>query len=224
MSPQVLFHALAGVTGLVSGATALFSRKGSRVHIAAGRIFAITMVTTAGSGAILGALQGEIGNAVAGVLTIYMLFTGVMAVRRAENQSGLFEWGLFLFAASGAVLTGYTTYVEVQNGNAFLGGVPGTIFASLIGLAALGDLSVIVRRGIAGAQRIARHLWRMHLGFAAAVGSFFPGQIDFFPEAVQNVRPLIILFIPPFAVIGSMLVWLAIVLITWRARPAEAAA
>jgi hypothetical protein len=61
-----------------------------------------------------------------------------------------------------------------------------------------------------------RHLWRMHLGFFAAVGSFFPGQLEMFPEWIQSIRPIILLFIPPFSVAGIMLVWLAYVMFSKR--------
>jgi hypothetical protein len=90
-------------------------------------------------------------------------------------------------------------------------------------MCALLDLTVILRRGIAGRQRIARHLWRMHLGYFTAVGSFFPGQLQFFPEYIQNIRPLILLFIPPFSVAGLMIFWLLYVWLTKRFAGAVAA-
>ena len=75
---------------------------------------------------------------------------------------------------------------------------------------------VISVSSLRGRQRVARHLWRMMLGFAAAVGSFFPGQLPIFPEWIQEIRPIIVLFIPFFGVIGLMLFWLAYVLATKR--------
>ena len=84
---------------------------------------------------------------------------------------------------------------------------------------ALLDLTVILRRGLSGRQRIARHLWRMCLGFFIAAGSFFPGQLQFFPDYIQNIRPIILLFVPAFSIFAVMFVWLIIVLFTkWRER------
>lgn len=56
----------------------------------------------------------------------------------------------------------------------------------------------------------------MQLGFAAAVGSFFPGQLEHFPQFIQDIRPFILLFIPFFTVIGVMLFWLLYVLLSRR--------
>jgi len=42
-------------------------------------------------------------------------------------------------------------------------------------LAAAGDVRMLLRGGIQGAQRIARHLWRMCFGLFIAAGSFFLG-------------------------------------------------
>jgi hypothetical protein len=42
-------------------------------------------------------------------------------------------------------------------------------------LAAGGDVRMLLRGGVFGAQRIARHLWRMCFGLFIAAGSFFLG-------------------------------------------------
>lgn len=216
MTPEVLFHAGAGALGIVSGVIAVFSRKGERAHRIAGTIFFVAMIATAASAVLLGIRIDEIGNALAGIVTIYFLLTAWMTVRRPEGRVGLFEAGAFLIAAAGSAAIGYSTYLSVQQGDALLGGIPGYTFAAVAGLCALLDLTVILRRGISGTQRVARHLWRMHLGFFVAVGSFFPGQLQFFPEYIQNIRPIVLLFIPPFTVAGLMLFWLAYVFITGR--------
>ena len=44
---------------------------------------------------------------------------------------------------------------------------------AVLAIAALGDARVAIAGGIAGAARIARHLWRMCLGLTIAVGSAF---------------------------------------------------
>src|SRR5258708_7416248 len=44
---------------------------------------------------------------------------------------------------------------------------------SVMLLAAAGDIRMLVRGGVLGAKRIARHLWRMCFGLFIAAGSFF---------------------------------------------------
>jgi uncharacterized membrane protein len=225
MEPQVAVHFAAGLLGIGSGAVALIAPKGSRPHRIAGTVFVLTMIAAAGSGAGFGIWKGRFSDAVAGILTVYLIATGWLAARRPPGAAGLPEWGGFLFAGAMAAVAWWTAIAAVQSGDALLGGVPYVIFAGIITLAALADLSVLARKGLSGRQRIARHLWRLHLGFAAAVGSFFPGQIDFFPKAVREFEPIIVLFIPVFTVLGLMAFWLVRVLVTGRygtARPRKA--
>ena len=72
-------------------------------------------------------------------------------------------------------------------------------------LAGLLDLNFILRGKLSGAQRIARHLWRMCFAFFIATGSFFLGQQDVLPKAVQGSPILFVLAFAPFAI---MLFWL----------------
>lgn len=219
-TPQAVLHASAGALSIVAGIVALSARKGSVLHRRAGTIFFAVMIATAASGAYLGFLSDELGNAVAGVVTLYLIATSWVTVRRAEGKVGAFEFGAFLFATIGAAGASWVAFDAVRNNSPLFGGLPYVIIAAIITSAALADLSVLLRRGLRGKQRVARHLWRMQLGFAAAVGSFFPGQLEHFPEAIQNVRPIILLFIPFFSVIGVMLAWLIIVLLTnWYDTP-----
>lgn len=216
MSPEAIVHASAGVIGMLSGAAALIAVKGSRPHRRAGTVFFLAMSATAASGAYLGVRTGEMGNVLAGVLTLYVVITAWMTVRRPEGRTGWFEIGAFAFAATGAVVAISFAALALRDEDALLGGIPAVVFAVVITLMALADLSVLMRRGLYGRQRVARHLWRMMLGFAAAVGSFFPGQLQIFPDYIQQIRPIILLFIPFFTVIGLLLFWLIYVLATKR--------
>lgn len=216
MSPEAILHATAGVIAMISGIAALIAVKGSRPHKRAGTVFFLALSSTAASGVYLGFASNDVNNAIAGIVTLYLVVTAWMAVRRGERQAGLFEIGAFLFAGAGAAAAIYFAAQAVRSGDAMFGGLPYVIIASIITLAALADLSVVVRRGLAGRQRIARHLWRMTLGFAAAIGSFFPGQLEIFPEYIREIRPIIILFIPFFSVIALLFFWLGYVLLTTK--------
>jgi hypothetical protein len=66
----------------------------------------------------------------------------------------------------------------VRSGASSQDGVPvGMIFfmGSIMLLAAAGDIRMLVRGGVSGTTRIARHLWRMCFGLFIAAGSFFMG-------------------------------------------------
>ena len=201
---------------------ALWARKGSLVHRRAGTVFFAVMMATAASGAYFGFRTSVLGNAIAGIVTIYLLTTSWMTIRRPEKQVGVIDMGAFLFATSASVAAFWSAFAAMRSGAALLGGIPYLVIASIVAFAALADLSVLLRRGLSGRQRIARHLWRMLLGFAAAVGSFFPGQLSFFPQVIQDVRPTILLFVPFFGVLAVMFGWLIVVLFTrWHGAAGE---
>lgn len=223
MSPEGLFHAAAGTIGIITGIIALITHKGGRVHILAGRIFVASIVITAVSATWLAIKSEEFAFIGAGALVVYFMLTAWMTVKRRENEAGWFEIGAFLVAAAGASVM-FIAWLEARQHPELFNGLPILIFAIVAALCALGDLSVVLRRGLAGKQRIMRHLWRMHLGFFAAVGSFFPGQLDMFPAWIQNIRPFILLFIPPFTVAGIMLIWLAYVIFSNRFAKRQATA
>ena len=79
------------------------------------------------------------------------------------------------------------------------------VFGSFATLFAALDLKVILRGGISGAARIARHLWRMCFALFFAAASFFLGQQKVMP-AFMHGSPL--LFIPALAPLGFMIYWL----------------
>ena len=83
------------------------------------------------------------------------------------------------------------------------------IFGAVGVLAAAGDLRVIRRRGIQGARRIARHLWRMCFAMWVAAASFFWGPPRRVPEAIRIPALQAIAVLAPIAV---MVYWL------WRLR------
>ena len=216
----LILHIACGIAAMGSGFTALFVRKGSPVHRAGGRVFVGAMLVGAVTASILGydAEPRDYADVISGVLTFYLVATAWVTARRSAHQTGAFEIGACVVAASGAAGGFVHTTMAVSAGTALLGGVPGFIFASVAAAAAALDLSVIVRGGLGERQRIARHLWRMSLGFFIAVGSFFPGQIHLFPAEVQEVRPIILLFAPALLIVAIMFFWLFRVL--WTRTPA----
>jgi hypothetical protein len=209
-----------GALAVLLGVLALSVRKGSPIHRIAGTFFFGAMLVGASSAAWLGynAEPRDVGDVIAGAVTIYFVTTGRTAAKRRDGQLGAIEIVGFLIAATGAALSYFSTAAMVAKGTAFMGGVPGFSFSAVAGLAALLDLGVILRRGVAGRQRIARHLWRMLIAFFVAVGSFFPGQLHLFPKFIRDIEPMIFLFIPPFLIVGIMFFWLARVLFTrwWK--------
>jgi len=73
---------------------------------------------------------------------------------------------------------------------------------------------MLVRGGVFGAKRIARHLWRMCMGLLFATLSFYPGQAKLFPMWLRETN---LLLVPAVLLIGAMLFWLYRVSVRERA-------
>ena len=59
------------------------------------------------------------------------------------------------------------------------------VFGSVALLAAIGDARMIRARGISGAPRLARHLWRMCIAMLIGTGSFFLGKAHLLPKPLR---------------------------------------
>jgi hypothetical protein len=83
---------------------------------------------------------------------------------------------------------------------------------SVLAIAALGDARVAIAGGIAGAARIARHLWRMCLGLTIAVGSAFTNGFARFLPGPYHVPPAF--FLPLFVPVVLLIFWMIRVRLT----------
>src|SRR5205814_2594495 len=104
--------------------------------------------------------------------------TAWLTARRRDGETSRLDWVLLLIPLANGILSWMTGLKVVRSGASSQNGVPvGMILfmGSVCLLAAAGDVRMLLRGGIVGAKRIARHLWRMCFGLFIAAGSFFFG-------------------------------------------------
>ena len=196
-------HIASGFVALVTGAMAVAARKAGAEHASAGTWFFVSMLVLGVTASILEPFRSPPGSPLGGILVCYFVLTGWVAARRRDGTTGLFEIVACLFAlgaaaaTAGAALTGEAT-TPAGTGPVF-------VFAAVCLVAGLLDLKTVIRRKLTAAQRLSRHLWRMSVAFFIATGSFFLGQQDLMPAAVQGSP---ILFVLAFAPFGVMAFWL----------------
>jgi uncharacterized membrane protein len=208
----VPLHVVAGVLALVFGYLALFATKGATLHRKSGMFFVYAMLVMSGSGALMAAVASEGVNLIAGLLTFYFVTTGMLTVRRRNQQSFHAETAAMLLALVVALLA-FGTGVELS-GSGRPEMVPMFIFGGMGLLAAAGDLRMIRARGIQGPRRTARHLWRMCFAMWVAAASFFWGPPGRVPDVIYYPALLPIPVLMPIVV---MLYWL------WRIRRNQSA-
>ena len=165
-------------------------------------------------------IKPNMGNVFGGVLTFYLVATGWLTVMRKERQTGLLEFALLLTALGegfGGLLLGREA---AHSASGLKEGYPPVlyyVFGSVGLLFAAFDAKMLVRGGVAGGQRIARHLCRMCVAFLIAALSFFLGKQQHFPEAIRGSQ---MLNLPMVLIAVVMIYWLIRVRITTRYRKA----
>jgi hypothetical protein len=177
-SPTLIVHILGGSLGLLSGTAAMIFRKGSPRHVLAGRVFVVSMLTMSAFATYLAIVRHQPSNIGGGILTFYLIGTAWLTARRRDGETSRFDWVWFLIPLATGILNWMTGLRIVRSGASSQDGVPVGIIlfmGSVCLLAAAGDVRMLVGGGVAGAKRIARHLWRMCFGLFIASGSFFLG-------------------------------------------------
>lgn len=189
-------HIAAGVAGLISGAAAMTFRKGADRHRMYGNVFVVAMLTLGLSAVYLAIDNGDFGNLVGGVFTVYMVGTAWTTARRREGKATILDWGGLVAAVAGGAALLYLSIEGVRARHVTAPTIAGFFMAAVAFLCAAGDIRMI-RGGLSGSQRIARHLWRMCFAFFVATGSFFLGRIRIFPHAIRELYiPWILAFLP----------------------------
>jgi uncharacterized membrane protein len=177
-SPILVAHICAGTLGLLSGTAAMSFRKGSPRHLLAGKVFVAAMLTMAVGATYLAIVRHRPSNIGGGILTFYLVGTAWLTARRRDGETSRFDWIVLLIPLTLGILTWMNGLKVVRSGASSQNGVPvGMSFfmGSVMLLAAAGDIRMLVRDGVSGTKRIARHLWRMCFGLFIAAGSFFLG-------------------------------------------------
>lgn len=208
-SPLVFFHIWAALIGISFGSAALFFRKGSRLHRMSGNVFFISMLTMSASAAYMAAFVKPVTmNVVVGVLTFYLVATAWLTVRRKEGEIGRLEFGLVLVALADGAAALIFGGEAALSATGLKNGAPAVAYfvaGSVALLYAGADVRMLIRGGVAGARRIARHLWRMCFALLIATASLFLGQPRLFPESIRGTP---VLFAPVIVVIVLMIYWL----------------
>jgi len=208
-SPLLVLHICSGTIGCLSGFVAVFLRKGSRRHGLAGRVFVVSMLVLGATGAWLALGKVQPGNILGGTLTCYLVATAWITVRKTPTASpGIFDWCALLIAAA---VTAIEITLAIQalnspNGQRYGYSAGPYLMLGTVGLLAVtGDVHMLVRGGISGTARIARHLWRMCFAFFVAAGSIFLARQHLFPVFMRRTGMLFVLSFMPLIL---MVFWL----------------
>jgi uncharacterized membrane protein len=207
-SPILPIHIAAGGLALVLGAVALSVKKGGTVHRRGGLLFVYAMLVMGTTAAILGNVGG-------GLTAVYFVVTAWTTVRPVSPWTRRINVAALVIVAGLASLDILGGVKAFNSPRGSLNGVPFAMFfflATVMILAAIGDVR-IMRFGLPrGGPRLARHLWRMCFALFIAAGSFFSIRervAKILPEPLTTAP---IRMLPILLIFGAMFYWL------WRVR------
>ncbi|HET7062641.1 MAG TPA: hypothetical protein VFI49_00085 [Rudaea sp.] len=207
----LILHVAAGCAAILAGAAALSVAKGERLHRKFGTAFLVAMLVMGAFATVLSVLR-QPGTILGSIFAMYLVASAWATVKRPEGTLGRFEKFALLVAvgcAAGELILGL---LASRSPNGRFLGYPFPLYfvlGSIVTLAAIGDWRMILRGGISGASRIARHLWRMCFALFFATGSFFIGQQKVMPAFMHGSLVLVVLGVAPLVL---MIFWL------WRVR------
>jgi uncharacterized membrane protein len=209
-------HIAAGGLAIILGGVALLASKGRTLHRRVGLLFVYAMLTMGMSGTTL-ALRQSLTNAnvMGGFMCAYFVLTALTTVRAPSTWT---RWLDRLALAVALTLAFFDVAFGVRamrNPGGTLEGVPFFMLfflATVLTLAAAGDLRVMRSGPLKGGPRLGRHLWRMCFALFIAAGSFF------------SIRQRVARILPepftsaPMRVLPIALVFLAMFYWLWRVR------
>lgn len=211
----LVLHIGGGTAGIASGAVAMVARKGGRLHRISGVVFFVSMLVMTVVAGIVAPMMptARWTNTTAAIFTFYLVITSWVTVRRRPDQVGVFEVAALMLAV-GLALEGLAlVWIDIRD-PAAQGFESVYVFCAVAALAAGCDLVVILKGGVRGPARVARHLWRMSLAMVIATASLFVGQQQVLPEPVRGT---LLVAIPPLSALAAMIYWL--VRIRWPRNP-----
>lgn len=183
-----LIHFLAGGITLLAGTSALFLRKGTKLHKLSGRVFVCFMLVLALSGLWMSIEREILFTVFLALITIYSFLTGwatlskLKIAKRISSLSPTFAFALFLGAVLGGVKAANSPGGE-------LNGLPYGAFYFIAFIAfssLLLDLRYMRIKTVTRKTQLIRHVWRMGFALFLSTSIFFFGNNHVLPEAFRT--------------------------------------
>jgi uncharacterized membrane protein len=212
LSNLLPIHVAAGALAMVLGTVALSTKKGATIHLRSGLLFVYAML-------VMGFSASMLGNVLGGLMPVYFVTTALTTVRPASPSTRYINVAALGVAIGFALVSVVAAVVTFTIPGRVLEGVPFFMhffLATIMILAAIGDVRIL-RFGVPrGGPRLTRHLWRMCFALFIAAGSFFsirervakllPDPLTTWP---MRMLPIVLVFV-------AMFYWL------WRVRSRRA--
>jgi hypothetical protein len=196
---MLTFHIVAGTFVLLFGIGTLCFSKGQSKHRVAGNLFFVSLL------AMVLSVPNLLDDPVMAILSAYYGTTAWAIMLRKEKSTGIFEIVAMISIATISIILFNIVITSTSLTPTFTFIL--SAWAIIAGVSALLDLNMILRGGLSGKHRIARHAWRTCCALLGAVMSFSVNTDDYWPDFVNN-NILI------YLMIGVLVFWVLRILFT----------
>lgn len=215
-------HVFSGAFAVLAGAIAALTRKGGGLHVRAGKAFVLLMTLSSLLGSALGFIKFEefFITFFAGLLGAYLVVSGWLTVKSSVARRQFVDSALTAVNAATFLALMTMGLIALGQSDGAMFGFAGENYlflAVMSGVAMIADFSRLFRKTVSRKHLVARHLWRMLLGFFIAAGSAFTGPgASVFPA---NVQASGVLSLPELAIFVLMIFYLVKTLIFTNTKP-----
>jgi len=191
MQYLLYIHVFSGTVALLAAAGALFSSKGKKLHVNAGRIHFFGMVGVFLTAMPMSFATGNIFLLLISVFSFYMTFSGRRFARNRSGVAAKVDWmASFLMLASGVGMWLLAVRYFIDDNTRY-------VVLTVFGLVALGlglvDIRSFLGKTARGSRRISRHLTNMLGGTIAVVTAVLVVNTDMKPPWVAWILPTVLM-------------------------------
>ncbi|MBQ4848305.1 DUF2306 domain-containing protein [Pseudoalteromonas sp. MMG005] len=208
MSPMMLIHIITGSIAVLSGVAALALKKGKKPHRNAGKIFVVSMTLMALTGGYIAYIKPMMITLIAGLFTLHLVLSAFLIVKSPPHAIKPLDYMLPFASAGLCVASAYFGYNALTSPIGHVDGFshePYFFFALLSLVALIGDIKLVINKGISNTQRMTRHIWRMSFALYIAIGSFFGQGAQALPDMITQT---FLMHIPESLILLIMCFWL----------------
>jgi uncharacterized membrane protein len=186
----LIFHIAAGMTCLLSGISAIITKKGGKYHTLSGKVYFIAMFIVITTALVISLYRNNLFLLLIASFSFYMSWAGVRSIKNKGLKANFLDWFFW-----GTALI--TAFVMIYTMNIVL-----LIFGSLFTLNVIQDFILFLKARNKDYSKTTKWLTR-HIGMM--LGSFIATCTAFLVTNVQSVEPRWLVWIAP-TLIGTPLI------------------
>lgn len=164
-------HIVTGTSALLTGAVALLTKKGNKVHRNAGIIFFYSMLGVTFSALIISTIKSIPFLFAISVFSLYLNYTGYRALKNKTGEYKWYDWVITTLSVLTALYMIYTRTIVLL--------VFGVLLCIVVFRNALAQLQNEEKRKVARKKRLTVHLGNMTGAYIATVTAFLVVNINF---------------------------------------------